>query len=204
MVKSCCVKECTTSWYPKSELSFFSFPLNNRDLLNEWLEVVPTKNRISKNSRICSNHFEESQYEYISGKRHLKKDAIPSIFSQDITNFKTIINEVEKLYPTSHVVLEKNEINDNSNNDHCYTKQQQFLAYVSLPSSISDATNEATSQTRSVYTQTSPRATEKEKELRQQIKILQSRLCRKERKILGIYQLLKHMKKNCKCKSSNR
>jgi len=51
------------------------------------MQVVPTTNQISKNSRICSIHFEESQYDCISGKRFLKKSAVPSIFPQDIAKF---------------------------------------------------------------------------------------------------------------------
>jgi len=51
------------------------------------MQVVPTTNQISKNSRICSIHFEESQYDCISGKRFLKKSAVPSIFPQDIVKF---------------------------------------------------------------------------------------------------------------------
>lgn len=72
-------------------LNIFSFPLQNEDLLNKWLEIIPTKNRISEYTQICSTHFEESQYRCMNRRRYLKKDAIPSIFPFDIkvvSNFK--------------------------------------------------------------------------------------------------------------------
>jgi len=51
----------------------------------------------------------------------------------------------------------------------------------------------------SISTQTLPRATEKEKELQYQIKVLQSKLRRKEMRLLNICRLLKHIRQNCKC-----
>lgn len=209
MVKSCCVEGCKASWRPDGDLSFFSFPMKNEDLLKEWLQVVPTNNQISKNSRICSVHFEESQYECISGKRFLKKNAIPSIFSKDIAKFKEIITEVEKSFPASEHIVVESVINDNSNNlsnsnfhDHCYTQEHEtFVTYKPLPS-VSNIINkaiQAVPQTQSVGTQTPPRRTEKEKELQCKIKILQSKLRRKELKIINICRLVKHIKRNGKC-----
>lgn len=61
-------------------------------MLKKWLQVIPTNNRITKHSRICSNHFEESQYDRISGKRYLKKEAIPNRFPhaiKNVSNFKS-------------------------------------------------------------------------------------------------------------------
>ncbi|KYM94820.1 THAP domain-containing protein 2 [Cyphomyrmex costatus] len=183
MVKNCCVQGCNASWRPDVDLSFFSFPLKNEDLLKEWLQIVPINNQISKHSRICSIHFEESQYECISGKRFLRKNAVPTIFPQDIAQFKKMIAKVEKLYPKyQNVVLESVNSNNNSH-DHCYSKLHETF----LISSVLNETDKAiqtTPQTKSVGTQTSSRATEKEKELRYRIKSLQSKLRRKELKEL--------------------
>jgi len=153
MVRTCCVEGCKAPWRPDVDLSFFSFPMRNGDLLKEWLQVVPTNNRISKYSRICSNHFEESQYECISGKRFLKKNAVPTIFPHDVAKFKEIIEEVEKLSSTSQHVILQNMIDNNSNDfhDHYNTQEQEtFLTYVSLPlvSNVMDEAVQATPQTR--------------------------------------------------------
>ncbi|XP_018375671.1 PREDICTED: THAP domain-containing protein 1-like [Trachymyrmex cornetzi] len=182
MVKNCCVKGCRASWRPDVDVSFFSFPLKNKDLLKEWLEIVPISSKISKYSQICSVHFDESQYECFSGRRFLKKNAVPSIFPEDIAKFKEIVEEVEKLYPKyQNVVLES--INNNNFHDHSYSKMQETF----LVSSVLNETDKAiqvTPRTQSVSTQTSSRATEKEKELRYRIKSLQSKLRRKELKEL--------------------
>lgn len=182
MVKNCCVKGCSASWKPDVDISFFSFPFKNKDLLKEWLEIVPISNKISKYSQICSIHFDESQYDCFSGKRFLKKNAVPSIFPEDIAKIKEIVEEVEKLYPKCQsVVLES--INNNNFHDHCYSKLEETF----LVSSVLNETDKAiqvTPRTQNVGTQTSSRATEKEKELRYRIKSLQSKLRRKELKEL--------------------
>ncbi|XP_012060439.1 PREDICTED: THAP domain-containing protein 1-like [Atta cephalotes] len=204
MVKNCCVKGCSASWRPDVDVSFFSFPLKNKDLLKEWLEIVPISSNISKYSQICSVHFDESQYECFSGRRFLKKNAVPSIFPEDIAKFKEIVEEVEKLYPKyQNVVLES--INNNNFHDHSYSKMQETF----LVSSVLNETDKAiqvTPRTQSVSTQTSSRATEKEKELRYRIKSLQSKLRRKELKELKNMRIpikyspiVKTYKKNCEC-----
>jgi len=72
-------------------LDFFRFPLKDENLLKKWFEIIPfNKNRkITRNSRICSNHFDESHYMYIGNKRVLIDGAIPV--------FPYIDNAVSKL-----------------------------------------------------------------------------------------------------------
>lgn len=82
-------------------LVFFRFPLKDEELLKKWFEVIPyNKNRsITKHSKICSNHFEESQYMYIGNKRVLKEGAIPI--------FPYVDNVVSKL-KTNNILFHKN------------------------------------------------------------------------------------------------
>ncbi|XP_018354128.1 PREDICTED: THAP domain-containing protein 1-like isoform X1 [Trachymyrmex septentrionalis] len=182
MVKNCCINGCSASWRPDVDVSFVSFPMKNIDLLKIWLEVIPRGNNISKYAHICSAHFDESQYECLSGRRFLKKNAVPTIFPKDIAQFKEIVEEVEKLYPKyQNVVLES--INNNNFHDHSYSKMQETFL-VSSGLNETDKAIQVTPRTQSVSTQTSSRTTEKEKELRYRIKSLQSKLRRKERKEL--------------------
>ncbi|XP_012220978.1 THAP domain-containing protein 1-like [Linepithema humile] len=209
MVRFCCVEGCKTTWRPDIDLSFFSFPLKNEDLLKKWLQVIPTNNRITKHSRICSNHFEESQYDCVSGKRYLKKEAIPNRFPRDtIENKETSMNDEIPVQECQH------DTSEDVNIDHCndfvdYNTQpsKMFLSIVplsSLPTPIDEAT-QSTPQTQNVATQMSPRRlapSEAEEKLRRQVKILQKKLHRRERRILSIRQLLKHLKTKSVEKSS--
>lgn len=199
MVRFCCVEGCKATWRPDVDLSFFSFPLKNEDLLKKWLQIIPTKNRITKHSRICNNHFEESQYDCISGKRYLKKEAIPNRFPCDIVGSESQESQASQ------------ESQEDTNTDNCddfvdkpYV-QETFISFVSISTPIDEAIQNIP-QTQNVATQMSPRRlapTEAEENLRRQIKILQRRLHRRERRILSIRQLLKHLKTKSTEKSSH-
>lgn len=52
---------------------FFSFP-KKEDIFKQWKKIVPTKNYITKHSRICSKHFQNFCYEHVGKKRVLKYD----------------------------------------------------------------------------------------------------------------------------------
>lgn len=59
---------------------FFSFP-KDPDLQNKW--VIATKRKgfsPSRSSKLCSQHFEEKDFEVGGLRRRLKNGAIPSIF----------------------------------------------------------------------------------------------------------------------------
>lgn len=87
-MKVCCVYRCKMSSLNSNE-SFFSFP-KREDIFKEWKKIVPTKNYITKHSRICSKHFQNSCYEHVGKKRVLKYDAIPTIFNYDLENIKDV------------------------------------------------------------------------------------------------------------------
>ncbi|KYN19748.1 THAP domain-containing protein 1 [Trachymyrmex cornetzi] len=84
MVHKCCVKACKSIHSAYEDISFFRFPLKNKELLAQWMDVMPANQQISKCSKICSKHFNRSSYQEMSGRRYLKNNAIPSIFKYDI------------------------------------------------------------------------------------------------------------------------
>jgi len=52
--------------------------------LKKWLHALKRKGFVpTKYSKVCGNHFEESDFEYQPGfkNKRLKKNAVPSIFS---------------------------------------------------------------------------------------------------------------------------
>ena len=61
------------------------FPLNDKDRLQRWIHAVSRKDfNPNKGSKICSDHFKESDFMDQSGFRYkrLKLDAVPSVFPQ--------------------------------------------------------------------------------------------------------------------------
>jgi len=100
MVNKCLAYGCTSGYKshtPNDSISYHSFPLNNKDILDKWMraDFIPTKY-----SRMCSLHFKSSDFvqhstdlnstrrrDKCAGKlgerlvrRFLKADAIPSVF----------------------------------------------------------------------------------------------------------------------------
>ncbi|CAG9574993.1 unnamed protein product [Danaus chrysippus] len=61
-------------------LSLNSFPAS-KTLLRKWLDVTPTKGRITIDSVICHQHFKEDEYDFIRGKTRLKAKVVPSVFN---------------------------------------------------------------------------------------------------------------------------
>ncbi|KAJ8722987.1 hypothetical protein PYW07_004167 [Mythimna separata] len=104
MVKSCCVKLCNSEAYPGCENSFFSFPKNEK-LRQQWIEVVPFKNKYSTCSYICSLHFKFEDVTAHKVKSILKPNSIPSIFpgvqlqGKPVESIVNVVKE-ENLEPT--------------------------------------------------------------------------------------------------------
>lgn len=61
-------------------MKFSSFPWSSKERLEEWLAVVPSKNKIGKYSYICSVHFDESDFVKFGINRTLKKTTVPCYF----------------------------------------------------------------------------------------------------------------------------
>ena len=92
MVKSCAAWGCTNreinhrsspmSGERSKDVTFHMFPLKDPQLLKEWVVAVKRKNFTpTKNHRLCSNHFSQSDYDDTGFRRKLKHGIVPSIFS---------------------------------------------------------------------------------------------------------------------------
>ncbi|GAB0089500.1 hypothetical protein DMENIID0001_040540 [Sergentomyia squamirostris] len=98
----CCVKNCPNSTTrgpnKKPGVSFHYFP-TDRDLGLMWLESLGWRNRkLSTNTRICSDHFEERYKDRSLGfKVRLRKDAIPTILH--VSPGKKPIKRIQKIDP---------------------------------------------------------------------------------------------------------
>ncbi|KAK5934040.1 hypothetical protein CgunFtcFv8_014468 [Champsocephalus gunnari] len=78
---SCCALECTNRPSKKSTFSFFRFPLDDPDRLDQWLLNIRRNKWTPKVcSRLCSEHFESHHFSTDSwGRRCLKNTAVPTI-----------------------------------------------------------------------------------------------------------------------------
>ncbi|KAJ1107146.1 hypothetical protein NDU88_004539 [Pleurodeles waltl] len=71
------------------KLSFYKFPLHNKERLKQWLinmnreKMVPTKHQ-----HLCSEHFTSSCFEWRWGVRYLKPDAVPTVFQHTGNSLK--------------------------------------------------------------------------------------------------------------------
>ena len=72
----------------KNDITFFSFPIKNSYILRQWIRNIGRKIFIpTSNSRICSEHFNKSDFKDTGLRRRLHKNAIPTrnvIFSQSL------------------------------------------------------------------------------------------------------------------------
>ncbi|XP_012214789.1 THAP domain-containing protein 1-like [Linepithema humile] len=198
---SCYVYGCKSNWNPYDDISFFKFPLKDENLLKKWFEVIPyNKNRkITKNSRICSQHFEESQYIYVGNKRVLKEGAIPVFPFLD--NVETNVDEDS----TPECDFLKDFSEDN-NHHQCSIQEQEIPStHVSLLSTTRkkiqatsqvDKAIQVISETKDIATEMSPerlQPSEIEEKLQQQINLLEKKLRCEEMRLSKIYQQLKHL-----------
>ncbi|XP_022818838.1 THAP domain-containing protein 1-like isoform X1 [Spodoptera litura] len=78
MVKKCCVYTCPSESYGGCNISFHSFP-KNEEMQQKWLSSIHVKQKITKNSVVCSRHFEPSCFYSANSRLLLKTDAIPTI-----------------------------------------------------------------------------------------------------------------------------
>jgi hypothetical protein len=92
----CCVPSCTTGYATddgQGKVSLHRFPLENVDLLHQWIQRIPRKDFTpTKHSRVCALHFHDFDFESIRNdtnkwrdrgalvRCYLKPTAVPSIF----------------------------------------------------------------------------------------------------------------------------
>lgn len=82
MVMYCVAFGCTNEQV-KNKTPFHRFPFKRPEILNLWIEAVCRENWTpSKTSRLCGEHFLQSDYLDQPGyaRKFLKPDAVPSIF----------------------------------------------------------------------------------------------------------------------------
>ncbi|XP_067945598.1 THAP domain-containing protein 5-like isoform X2 [Watersipora subatra] len=77
----CSAYGCTNSSIKRTGVKFHRFPQNNPALLKAWIIATKWKNFTpTKYSKICSNHFKDSDYSGIARQSLLLPTAVPSIF----------------------------------------------------------------------------------------------------------------------------
>ncbi|CAH2988538.1 unnamed protein product [Chilo suppressalis] len=77
MVKHCCVSYCRSESYAGCGISFHSFP-KDEEMRLKWINNGPVKQRVTKNSVVCSLHFEPEDFYSRNSRQLLKPDAIPT------------------------------------------------------------------------------------------------------------------------------
>ncbi|XP_034745004.1 THAP domain-containing protein 1-like [Etheostoma cragini] len=79
---SCCVAYmCSNRQVPSTGLSFFRFPMKDKDRLQQWIHNVKRKSWTpNKHSRLCCLHFTQDCFIHGYGRVTLKPDAVPTIF----------------------------------------------------------------------------------------------------------------------------
>ncbi|XP_069669849.1 THAP domain-containing protein 3-like isoform X4 [Periplaneta americana] len=84
MVTSCIAFGCNNLQDKRIKRQFHMFPFSRPEILNRWIAAIRRENwKPSPTSRICSDHFLESDYEKRPGcqLKKLRNDAIPCVFS---------------------------------------------------------------------------------------------------------------------------
>ncbi|GIX69699.1 uncharacterized protein CDAR_477901 [Caerostris darwini] len=79
-----CLNSSSKEWCRQKRISFHSFPIKDKLLLQRWLVNVRRANFYpTRTTPLCSEHFKEEDFEYqpFTNRRELKKGAIPTIFS---------------------------------------------------------------------------------------------------------------------------
>ncbi|NXF78971.1 THAP5 protein, partial [Sclerurus mexicanus] len=78
-------RNATSGAYKNSSVTFYGFPLQNKALLEQWMQNMGRDMETpSKYQRLCSDHFEESSFQRdplkVRKNRRLLKGAVPSKF----------------------------------------------------------------------------------------------------------------------------
>uniref|UniRef100_A0A8D0EAV7 THAP domain-containing protein 5 n=1 Tax=Salvator merianae TaxID=96440 RepID=A0A8D0EAV7_SALMN len=79
---TCCRNRAGQSARDQRKLSFYPFPLHDRERLEKWLRNMKRDTWIpSKHQVLCSDHFTPDSLDVRWGIRYLKTTAVPTIFS---------------------------------------------------------------------------------------------------------------------------
>lgn len=100
MPSYCSAFGCNNSSAGSTNVSFHSFPLNDKKLISIWIARIKRENfEPKKHSKICSDHFEPECFkiEMFSGRRHLIAGAVPTKFSFTKENSRNM-NSYQRRY----------------------------------------------------------------------------------------------------------
>ncbi|XP_063973418.1 uncharacterized protein LOC135160621 [Diachasmimorpha longicaudata] len=223
MVKNCCVKNCSNSWFPNTNLTYHNL---GKKRLEQWSQIVPSKNGLTASSTICSAHFDASDFVTSGVRRTLKSTAVPHHFGDDakkrrLSNvLRTDGNQVLELHNTelTSPILEATPVHSNVSHiidADCPRTPLEDITTSSMSSSTnqlpnsSSMTNDSSAKkscsesTPNLHMTNKPWDTEriikfhkeKQEALRRKIKILQSKLRRREKKLTNLTSIIKVLKK---------
>lgn len=177
MVVYCVSYGCKNLQDPRNPISFHTFPFKRPEILKKWVHVMRRENwQPSKHSRLCSDHFKESDYLVRPGctVNLLKPDAVPSIF-----NFpKHLLQKEEKprkVFERVDLPLVCNEVS--------HFEIENVETEIKAP------------RTKDVATQTHVDYVLRQRNLSRKIKTLQQTVRRKQMKIQTMNKLLTYYKK---------
>ena len=129
MPSSCCVPDCSKKGCRDedgSKVSFYKFP-DEKVMRKKWIHAIRRdegKNfQITKWTKVCSRHFR--QYDFIktlSGRRDLRPDAVPSLFTWTRTSPRKrkapVFREITEVI-SSNVSMQSHVTSDEEPNDTC-------------------------------------------------------------------------------------
>ena len=103
MVVSCVAYGCTNRHKGAgSSLAFHKFP-QDIEKRRKWIHALRRDNfEPTSSSRLCSEHFQPSDYENYGMRRRLKIDAVPSIFLAFPEHLQTIKVKKRRILPDWH------------------------------------------------------------------------------------------------------
>lgn len=97
MPAACSSDSCFNGRGDDPSLSFHQFPLDDQLLLEKWLQnldrtdFTPTRNHL-----LCSSHFTLDCFLFTSGRKRLKRSAIPTLFGHTVAKKQKEDQQVSK------------------------------------------------------------------------------------------------------------
>ena len=148
MVNKCCVTGCKSGYYESAKpselgISFFKFP-PDPDLRKEWKKCIskPDSWEATPNSRICSLHFVESDFQLYSTDS--KRRRIKARSSEQLLRKKLLPNVVPSIFSTQPILKSSRLVESTSKTDfneivtkQCYVKVEDI--FPNNPWSVGDA-----------------------------------------------------------------
>ncbi|XP_068228840.1 uncharacterized protein [Palaemon carinicauda] len=94
---NCAAIDCPNRQCGESEKTFHLFPFSRPDVLKQWIANMKREFWTpSKRSVLCSDHFESSCFDKTGCTTRIRSDAIPTIFTPQISQQKAVKVEAKK------------------------------------------------------------------------------------------------------------